>query len=76
MIKEIKLENLGCANCGEKMVVKIKKIQVIKNASLNFVFEKIIIETKEELNDQEYNELLIQIKKIIKKIEPQCNVEV
>ena len=69
MKKTFKLENLDCANCVAKIEDAIKKIDGIKSASVSFFAQKIEIEF-----DRDENSLVAEIKKIISKIEPDCEL--
>lgn len=69
MKKSYKLENLDCANCAAKIEDAIKKIDGIKSASVSFFAQKIEIEF-----DRDENSLVAEIKKIISKIEPDCEL--
>ncbi len=69
MKKTFKLENLDCANCAAKIEDALKKIDGIKSASVSFFAQKIEIEF-----DRDENSLVAEIKKIISKIEPDCEL--
>ncbi len=69
MKKSYKLENLDCANCAAKIEDAIKKIDGIKSASVSFFAQKIEIEF-----DRDETTLVAEIKKIISKIEPDCEL--
>ena len=69
MKKSYKLENLDCANCAAKIEDAIKKIDGIKSASVSFFTQKIDIEF-----DGNEPTLVAEIKKIISKIEPDCEL--
>jgi len=73
MNKKYKLENLGCANCSAKMERKILKIKGVKEASVSFFAGKLILELEDQQFSNEESLLMMEteIKKIIKKIEPQ-----
>lgn len=71
---EIKLvlNGLNCANCANKIENKVNKINGIKEASLNFSTTVLTVEIYEEsLKD----EIIREIKSIVKKLEPHVNVE-
>jgi len=38
--KELILEGLNCANCAQKIETKVREIEGVKNASVNFVSKK------------------------------------
>ena len=66
MQKKYILEDLDCANCAAKIEEGVKNIEGVTECSVSFVTEKMIVEIeegKEEVVEKE-------IKKVIKKIEP------
>ncbi|MBQ7822269.1 MAG: heavy-metal-associated domain-containing protein [Clostridia bacterium] len=65
-----KIKDLCCAHCAAKIEEAIAKLDGIEKANVNFLSEKITVET--ELDRQA---LLVQIKDIAAKIEPECTVE-
>ena len=66
------LNGLDCANCANKIETKVNKINGIKEATVNFSTTLLIAEIKEEsLKDEIINE----IKSIVKKLEPDVKVE-
>ena len=66
------LNGLDCANCANKIETKVNKINGVKEATVNFSTTLLIAEIKEEsLNDEIINE----IKSIVKKLEPDVKVE-
>lgn len=71
MKKYFDLENIDCAVCAQKVEDAVKKIPGVMNASVNFLTEKIMLELADDLNEKD---LLKQIKKTIKSIEPDCEV--
>ena len=69
--KEYILEGLSCANCAAKIEKEIKNISKINNAYVNFALKKLNI----EVNDKdELNNVIKEIKAIIKHIEPDIKV--
>lgn len=65
MTKVFVLENLGCANCADKMERKISKIKGVEAVSVNFMSKKLSIDAQEVL----FDEIIESAKKIVKKIE-------
>lgn len=66
------LSGLDCANCANKIETKVNKINGVKEATVNFSTTLLIAEIKEEsLKDEIINE----IKSIVKKLEPDVKVE-
>lgn len=70
MKRTYKLENLGCANCANKMETAIKKLDNIQEAKINFFTCKLSLEGDLEKEQ----ETLEKIQKEIKKIERDCKI--
>lgn len=61
-----RLDGLGCANCASKMETALNKLEGVKEASVNFMTTKMVIEGE----DDKMSEIISKAEKIIKKIEP------
>lgn len=72
MKKIFKLEDLGCANCASKMEREINKLSDVGSASVNFMTQKLTLESDQEVSE----DTVKAIEKIIKKIEPHCRLMV
>ena len=70
MTKKFKLIDLDCANCAAKMEEAIKKIDGVKDASVSFMTQKMMIEADDEIFDQVVEEAV----KCIAVVEPDCQV--
>lgn len=70
MKKIFKLEDLDCANCAAKIEEAINKVSGVKSANVSFLMQKLTIEADEE----EFDKVLKEVEKIIKKIEPDCSI--
>ena len=70
MKKKFNLENLDCAHCAAKMEDAIKKIDGVKDASINFMLLKLTVEADED----KFNDIMKQAVAVCKKIEPDCNI--
>lgn len=68
---EFILDGLDCANCAAKIEAKIKNIPSVKNATVDFIAKKLIIEPCDE---NELNKIIEEASKIIKRIEPDVKV--
>lgn len=72
MKKTYKLIDLDCAACGAKIENAIKKMNLIDNASVSFIAQKLSIETNAE--GEELKNLEKEIKKLISRVEPDCQI--
>ena len=63
MKKNYILEDLDCANCAVKIEDAVKNIEGVRECSVSFVTEKMIV----EIDDEKEEEIKKQIKKIVKK---------
>ena len=70
MKKNYSIKGIDCANCARELEEEINKIEGV-NATINFMTEKLIV----EIEDDKYNELFEEVKKVIKDDEPECTVE-
>lgn len=72
---EIKLflKGLGCANCAKKMEEQTQKLEGIEMAAVNFATGIMSIELSQQAN-RNFRNILKEIEKIIKTIEPQVEV--
>jgi copper chaperone CopZ len=68
MKKTYKLEDLDCANCAAKMETAIKKINGVTDASVSFLTQKMTVES--DCEDQ--SEIMKEVVKVCKKVEPDC----
>ena len=68
----ILLKGLGCANCANKIEEKVKRLNSIKDANLNFATTTltIILNSGYSIND-----VFIEIEKIVKSLEPDVYIE-
>ncbi len=71
--KEIRLilSGLTCANCANKIETKVNNLEGVKEANLNFTTSTLIIEGD---GSKEKNEIIINAKEIINKLEPEVKV--
>ena len=69
---EVYLRGLGCANCAAKIEREVQKLDGVKEANLNFVNKTLQLET----DNDNYDKVLKESEKIVKKIEPDVGFEV
>lgn len=70
MKKKYKLQDLDCANCAAKMEEGIRKIDGVKEASVSFMTQKLVIEAEEE----RFDEIMKEVVKVCSKVEPDCKI--
>ncbi len=71
MKKIIKLQDLDCANCAAKIENAVKKLEGVTNVKVNFLSQRMELETA----DDKFDAVLGEAKRIIKKIEPDVTVK-
>lgn len=72
MKKIIALQDLDCANCAAKMECAVKKVEGVSNANVNFMLQKMTV----EIDSDQPNAVLAEIKKVCKKVEPDCVLKI
>ena len=70
MRKKYVLTDLCCANCALKIEEGIKKLPGVNDASVSFITSKMILDAE----DERFDEVFAEAVKIVKKIEPDCEV--
>ncbi|MHB1391870.1 MAG: heavy metal translocating P-type ATPase [Clostridia bacterium] len=65
--KTLILMGLGCANCANKIESEVKNLAGVRTASINFVGKRLTLEIS---NTHESANIIEEVKKIVKKIEP------
>ena len=68
---KFKIKNLDCANCANELERVLQKIDIIENVSISFMTQKLTFECAEENREQ----ALETIRKVIKKEEPHVTIE-
>ncbi len=70
MNKKFKMVDLDCANCAAKMENAIRKIDGVQDATVSFMSQRLTVEA----DDSRFEEILDQIVKVCKKVEPDCQI--
>ena len=68
---KFKIKGIDCANCAAELERAIQKIDGVTEASLSFMTEKLVMEIQDDRKD----EVLKNLKKVVKKEEPDCTIE-
>jgi cation transport ATPase len=71
MKKKFILEGLDCANCAAKMEKAINELDGVKEATVNFMTTKLVIDGE----DEKMPTIIAEAEKIVKKIESTYNYE-
>lgn len=66
MKKKFTLKGLECASCAAKMEKAINELDGVKEATVNFMTQKLVIEGE----DEKMPTIIQEAEKIVKKIEP------
>ncbi len=64
--------DLDCANCAAKMETAIKKIKGVNHATVSFMGQKMTIDA----DDDHFQEIIKEIVKVCKRIEPDCIIQI
>lgn len=71
MKKNFKLIDLDCANCAAKMENAIKKIDGVNDAAVSFMSQRLTVDAE----DSRFDEIMKQIVKTCRKVEPDCTIK-
>lgn len=71
MKNKYKIKGIDCANCAAELERVLQKIEGVENASISFITERLIIECKEE----EEQNVMDRVRETIKKEEPDVTIE-
>ena len=66
MTKTFRLKNLDCANCAAKVERAVGKLDGVSSAAVNFFALKLTV----DIDDGRYDEVVGDIKRVCKKVEP------
>ena len=68
---KLKIKGLDCANCAAELERAIQKIDEIENANISFMTERMEL----EYGEQDKEEIIKKVKKVIKREEPDVALE-
>lgn len=63
--------DVDCANCADKMELAAQKTAGVKNAAVNFMALKMVVDFE---NDQNIDEVMQEVRKNCKKVEDDCEI--
>ncbi|MBR2002120.1 MAG: cation transporter [Firmicutes bacterium] len=70
MKKVFKMQDLDCAHCAAKMEDGINKLDGVNKATISFMTQKLTIDAE----DARFDEIVKEAVKIVKSVEPDCEV--
>ena len=70
MKKVFEIEDLCCANCAAKIEKAISKLDGVKDVTVSFLAQKIILDAE----DEKFSEIVKEMVKIAKKTEPDMEI--
>ncbi len=70
MKKTYRLTDIDCANCAARIETNISKLDGVNAVSVNFFAQKLILDA----DDARYDEIFDKVKKIVRKVEHDCEV--
>lgn len=70
MKKVFKMVDLDCANCAAKMENAIARIDGVQKVTVSFLAQKMTLEA----DDARFDEIVKEMLKCVRKVEPDCEV--
>lgn len=70
MKKVFKMKDLDCANCAAKMENAVKNVKGVASANISFMTQKLTIDAE----DDRFQEVMDEVIRVCKKVEPDCTI--
>ncbi len=70
MKKNFKLEGLDCANCAAKIEKNVKKLDGVKDATVSFFAQKLVLEA----DDETFDEIVKEVAALVHRVDPDCTM--
>ena len=70
MKKVFKMQDLDCANCAAKMEAAISRIPGVQKAAMNFMTQKLTIESEEA----DFDRIMDEAQKQVSKVDRDCSI--
>ena len=71
MKSTFRIKGIDCANCAAQLENEIRKVEGVQNVSISFMAERMVI----EYDEQNKEDVMKKIRKVIKKEEPNVTLE-
>lgn len=70
MKKNFKLDGLDCANCAAKIEKKVKSLDGVKDATVSFFAQKLVLEA----DDDRFDAIVKQVAELVHRVDPDCTM--
>ena len=70
MKKNFKLEGLDCANCAAKIEKNVKKLDGVKDATVSFFAQKLVLEA----DDGRFDEIARKVAEVVHHTDADCTM--
>ncbi|NLY19706.1 MAG: heavy-metal-associated domain-containing protein [Tissierellia bacterium] len=71
MKKRFKLLDIDCASCAAKIEDQISKLDGVNSANISFMTQNVIL----DIDETRETEIMEQVEKVCKKVEPYCTLK-
>ena len=70
MKKNFKLDGLDCANCAAKIEKKVKSLDGVKDATVSFFAQKLVLEA----DDDKFDAIVKEVAELVHRVDPVCTM--
>ena len=70
MKKTFRLEGLDCANCAAKIEKKVKALDGVKDATVSFFAQKLVLEA----DDEKFDEIVKEVAALVHRVDSDCTM--
>lgn len=70
MKKNFKLDGLDCANCAAKIEKKVKSLDGVKDATVSFFAQKLVLEA----DDDKFDVIVKEVAELVHRVDPDCTM--
>ena len=70
MKKNFKLEGLDCANCAAKIEKNVRKLDGVKDATVSFFAQKLVLEA----DDDKFDAIVKEVAELVHRVDPDCTM--
>lgn len=70
MKKNFKLDGLDCANCAAKIEKKVKSLDGVKDATVSFFAQKLVLEA----DDDKFDAIVKEVTELVHRVDPDCTM--